>query len=227
MLTLTWVVSGTLSVNPWGLLEGHGGNERVRLAGEPISWSNVRSSLQALKSSPPPGETLSLSSAPLNGKLFWLATGRDGRVQRLDAQGQPLPVSEADLAAAAQRLADANGIESQQMITSEDSYYFGFADLANRNTLLLPVYRVILNDAEHTRFYLEPRSAALLGKIDAGSRGYRWWFNGLHRLDFTAWLRARPFWDALMLVLLLGGIGVTATGAYLAFTRIRRDLGFG
>jgi len=63
--------------------------------------------------------------------------------------------------------------------------------------------------------------------LDAGSRGYRWWFNGLHRLDFTAWLRARPFWDALMLVLLLGGIGVTATGAYLAFTRIRRDLGFG
>jgi hypothetical protein len=226
LITLTWVVSGTLSVNPWGLLEGRGGNERVRLAGEPIAWSAMRSSLQALKASPPDGETLSVSAAPLNGKLFWLATGKDGRVQRLDALGRPAPVSEPDLAAAAQRLAGGNAIESQQMIGAEDSYYFGFADLANRNTLLLPVYRVVLSDAEHTRYYLDPRSAALLGKIDAGSRGYRWWFNGLHRVDFTAWLRVRPFWDALMLVLLLGGVGVTATGAYLAFTRIRRDLGF-
>ena len=29
IVTLTWVVSGTLSMNPWGFLEGGGGNERT------------------------------------------------------------------------------------------------------------------------------------------------------------------------------------------------------
>ena len=52
VLTLTWVVSGTLSMNPWGFLEGGGGDERTRLAGEPIAWSTVRDSLSAMKQQP-------------------------------------------------------------------------------------------------------------------------------------------------------------------------------
>ncbi|HEX3486621.1 MAG TPA: PepSY domain-containing protein, partial [Micropepsaceae bacterium] len=53
--TLTWVISGTLSMNPWGFLEGQGGDERVWLAGEALPWSVVRTSIEALKANPPPG----------------------------------------------------------------------------------------------------------------------------------------------------------------------------
>ncbi len=62
-------------------------------------------------------------------------------------------------------------------------------------------------------------------EFDAARRGYRWLFDGLHRLDFFAWLRTRPLWDFIMVLLLLGGATLTATGCYLAVSRIKRDLG--
>jgi hypothetical protein len=37
-------------------------------------------------------------------------------------------------------------------------------------------------------------------------------------------MRARPIWDVIVLTLMLGGLGVTATGCYLAIRRIRSDL---
>jgi hypothetical protein len=84
----------------------------------------------------------------------------------------------------------------------------------------------VLNDSEQTRYYLDPRTGQLLRRVDANSRGQRWLFSGFHRLDFTAWLRARPAWDVIMIVLLLGGLGVTGTGTYLALSRVKRDLTF-
>ena len=225
IVTLTWVVSGTLSMNPWGFLEGGGGNERVRLAGEPLSWSAVRDSIDAIRQASPPG-IVRLTTAPLDGKLFWIAAQGNGMVQRLDANGKPAAVSANDLQAAAQRLAGTTPIESQELVTGEDAYYFAFGIAERSDPPPFPVYRINLNDAEHTRYYLDPGTGALLRKVDADGRGYRWLFSGLHRLDFAAWLRTRPIWDMIMLVLLLGGIGITATGAYLALSRIKRDLTF-
>jgi len=45
-------------------------------------------------------------------------------------------------------------------------------------------------------------------------------------LDFFGWLRVRPLWDLVVLILLLGGLAVTGTGVYLAVVRIKRDLTF-
>ena len=105
------------------------------------------------------------------------------------------------------------------MLREEDSYYFG-----HHGDVVMPVYRVILGDAETTRYYLDPTSGALLERVEANRRWYRWLFAGLHRVDFFAWLRARPTWDIAVMMLLLGGIGVSGTGAYLGFRRVRRDL---
>ena len=135
-------------------------------------------------------------------------------------------VTAADLQAATQRLAGTVPIESQELVTGEDSYYFAFGIAERRDPPPFPVYRVILNDTDHTRYYLDPGTAELLRKVDADGRSYRWLFSGLHRLDFAAWLRMRPIWDMIMWVLLLGGIGLTATGTYLALSRIKRDLTF-
>jgi len=47
---------------------------------------------------------------------------------------------------------------------------------------------------------------------------------GLHRIDFAAWLRARPAWDIIVITLMLGGVAASATGLYLAARRIRSDV---
>jgi uncharacterized iron-regulated membrane protein len=83
---------------------------------------------------------------------------------------------------------------------------------------------VVLRDDESTRYYVDPRSGAIVERADATARWYRWLFGGLHRIDFTAWMRARPAWDVIMLTLLLGGLASTVTGFYLAVRRIRNDV---
>src|SRR4030095_2374039 len=49
IVTLTWVVSGLFSMQPWGFLEGRGGDERQRLAGADPQWSEVQSSLDMIR----------------------------------------------------------------------------------------------------------------------------------------------------------------------------------
>jgi hypothetical protein len=225
IITLTWVVSGTFSMNPWGFLEDGGGDERIRVAGEPLAWSTVAESIASLKENAP-RNAVRLTTAPLDGKLFWLAYSADGSITRLDARGLPAAVSQADLNSAVQRLARGTTIASQGMLTGEDAYYFDFSIAERSDAPPFPVYRVVLNDPEHTRLYLNPQTGQLLRKVDANGRGSRWLFSGLHRIDFFGWLRVRPIWDVIVLALLLGGLAVTGTGVYLAVVRIKRDLTF-
>jgi len=217
IITLTFVASGLVSMNPWGFLDSRGGGERARIEGAAMRWGAIKASLEAVKAQAP--HALSLASAPLAGRLYWLATDGAGQVTRLDAAGHPAPLSAADLAALATRIGGANAIASQDMLTREDTYYF-----AHHDDVVLPVYRIILDNADATRFYLDPATGALLKRADANARWQRWLFSGLHRLDFTAGMRARPLWDIVMIVLLLGGIGLSATGVYLAIRRIRLDI---
>ena len=90
---------------------------------------------------------------------------------------------------------------------------------------MLPVYRIVLNDTEATRYYLNPSTGQLLLRVASAERGFRWLFSGLHRWDFTATLRSRPLWDIIVLFLMIGGTAGVATGVYLAVRRIRLDLG--
>jgi hypothetical protein len=84
---------------------------------------------------------------------------------------------------------------------------------------------VIANDAESTRYYIDPTSGALLQRVDSNRRWHRWLFGAIHRLDFAAWIRVRPAWDIILVALMLGGFAVSATGVYLALRRVRNDLG--
>lgn len=217
IFTLTFVVSGLVSMNPWGFLEGRGGGETGRLEGPLPRWGEVRTSLAAIQAQPI--NAVSLTTAPLAGKLFWLATGADGTVTRFDAFGNAAPLQEPELAEAAERIVGASGISAQSFLREEDAYYFSHHD-----QVVLPVYRITANDAENTRYYLDPTSGALLYRAGANTRWHRWLFAGLHRLDFAAWLRARPAWDIILITLLLGGLAASATGVYLAVRRIRSDL---
>jgi uncharacterized iron-regulated membrane protein len=218
IFTLTFVVSGLVSMNPWGFLEGRGGGgEIARLEGPLPMWGEVRTSLAAVQARSV--DAVSLTTAPLAGKLFWIVTGPDGTVTRLDASGNPAPLSEPELAEAAARIVGANGISAQGMLHEEDAYYFSHHD-----RVALPVYRIIANDAENTRYYLDPTSGALLRRADSDARWHRWLFAGFHRLDFAAWLRTRPVWDIIVITLMLGGVAGSVTGFYLAVRRIRSDI---
>jgi hypothetical protein len=216
VIALAFVASGLVSMNPWGFLDGRGAaGERGRLEGSAPRWTAVRASINALQAHAVNAVHLSLSR--YGGDLYWLATQADGTVARLDAAGNPAPLSEAELTTAGTRLAGTNAIAEQRLMNEPDAY---FISQGGR----LPVYRIILNDAESTRYYLDPTTGALLARLDTNRRWHRWLFGAVHRLDFAAWVRVRPAWDIILIVLMLGGSTVSATGVYLAVRRVRNDL---
>ena len=218
--TLTFVVSGLISMNPWGFLEDERpGGEQARLEGRLLKWGELRASLDAIRAKPEVAGAVSLVTAPFAERLYWLATRQDGTVTRLDPEGNIAPVSESDLVEAGKRIAGDVEIAEQALIDQEDAYYFQQGE-----RFVLPVYRVVLRDDESTRYYVDPHGGALLQRADATARRYRWLFNGFHRVDFTAWMRARPTWDIIVLTLMLGGLASAVTGFYLAIRRIRHDV---
>jgi hypothetical protein len=218
VFALTWVFSGLLSMNPWGFLESRSGDERARLQGPPLRWSDIRRSLPVMQNRPV--ADVSLAAIPLAGHLYWLATAADGTVSRWDEAGHAALLTPNDLAASAARLAGAVSIREQGMLNQDDNYYFSH----DWHRATLPVYRVVLDDAAGTRYYLDPASSALVQRVDGNGRWHRWLYGALHRLDFAAWLRTRPLWDAVMLVLMAGGLVLSATGSWLALRRLWADM---
>jgi hypothetical protein len=168
--------------------------------------------LQNLVSAHP--QAVSLKAAPLNNALYFIASGAKGERLRLDERGEPAPISPAELEFLAQALSAARMPGTPQLLAREDDYYF-----SHHETAVLPVYRLIL--ASGTRYYLDAVSGMLVAKLDASSRRYRW-SQGVHRLDFSAFLRARPQWDLTMLLLMSGVTMLCVTGAYLGVRRLTR-----
>jgi len=223
LLTLTWAFSGLISMNPWGFLESRGRGEASLAQGPSPKWGDIRASLETLRTQLATANVVSLATAPLGGKLYWMATFSDGSVKRLDDAGHVAPPNVVELAQAAQRIAGDRSIAEQRLVNEEDDYYYS-RQRRRFEQIVLPFYRIILNDEEQTRYYLDPNTGTILQRADSTARWRRWLFSGLHRLDFTAWMRSRPFWDILMWVMLLGGLAGSVTGVYLGVRRIRSDV---
>ena len=207
LLTLTWVASGLVSMNPWGFLEGGPDERPARLAGA-VAFGDVRQAVVAAQAQGVAARLVTL--APLGGQVFVMADG-----ERLDAAGRPAPLASVDLSQAAQRMGP---VAHQGLITREDAYYFG-----HHEPVALPAWRVAMADG--VRFYLDPASGRVLGRVDAAAKGYRWLFEAPHRLDFVPGFDRGPGWATAMTVLLILAAAGVATGVWLGWRRLRSDLG--
>jgi hypothetical protein len=217
LFALTWVASGLLSMNPWGLLEGASDRaERVRLRGTPVPSDEVMAGVVALSTCPAAVGAVSVAYGPLFGRPYFIVDRGDGSRVRLDGHGRLALLTEDDVRRAAWELTNRAPAASLDVLETGDAY-FGH-DVAAR----LPVIRVTTSDAERTRYYLDPVSATIVAKVDRNDRWYRWLLRGLHCLDVSPTLRRRPGWDVLMLALLAGVITVTVTGIVLGWRRVSR-----
>jgi hypothetical protein len=221
VLTLTWVGSGLVSMSPWGLFSGSGfKEERDRVRDVWIDGGQIAVTLQTLANanapslvSSVPGATR-IESAPLHGKLF-LLTYHGAETQRLDAKTLvSTPLKPADVDRVAKTIAEDSATQTALLTEGDDYYYSG------HDPVSLPVYRISIDDADHTRYYLNPSTADIVGKVGAAERWYRWLFEGLHRWDFSATLRTRPWWDLLVVPLMLGVTLVCFTGVYMGYRRL-------
>ena len=214
LFALTWVASGLLSMNPWGLLETAGSAHEARnIAGPALTGAQIKESIRALSSGGLEPDIVSLSSAALNGRLFLVATHLSGARTRLDGAGVAAPLTSTQLTHIQLSLGASSSALNLQ--NSADSYYFP----QGHHSIQLPVYRVVEANPGATRYYVDPLSGQILKKVDGNGRGYRWLHEGLHRIDFTASMRSRPLWDVTMLLLLCGVTATVTTGAVLGLRR--------
>jgi hypothetical protein len=122
VFALSWVLSGLLSMNPWGWLEGADSHmERARLQGGDMPGAQIKRALAALVRSQPSG-VVSLKIAPLADRLYFIATAADGERRRLNAEADPAPLTGADLTHVARVLGGAAAAPTARLMTREDDY---------------------------------------------------------------------------------------------------------
>ncbi len=207
-LLLTWTISGLLTMNPWGLLEGPGSRIETRaLQGAPIGAAQMDKVLAALAARPP-DSVASLQLSPFDGRPYLIAAKVNGARVRLGPDGTPQPLA-ADLGAIGRKLG-ARGAPT--LLPSGDDYYLPREEGRPR---LLPVLR-FQSAGSDVLYYVDPLSGALAARVDDTARADRWLEGGFHRMDFFAGLRQRPLWDIVTLFLLLGVTFVAGTGVYAA-----------
>ena len=217
LFTLTWVFSGLVSMNPWGFLEsgGYAGETRL-LGGQQLPWAEVQEYVRTLPARELPPDLTRIEVSTLLGKQNQVAHFTTGESQRFNIETlKPEAIGPWDWLKITKILGQETGSAEGQMIQGDDNYYFN-----HHEQRIFPVWRVLLDDAAGTRYYLNTLNGQILEKFDGNRQWYRWLFLGLHRGDFSRLLRTRPIWDVWILILLAGVTAGTATGAYLGFKRL-------
>jgi hypothetical protein len=105
------------------------------------------------------------------------------------------------------------------LITEYDLYY-----LDRRRQQPLPVLLIKLNDAEHTRYYIDPKTATIVGGYTDRAWSERWLFSGLHSLNFPWLYNNRPLWDIVVISFMVGGTALSVTSLVLAWRVLGRKL---
>ncbi|MEX2123544.1 MAG: hypothetical protein WD795_06595 [Woeseia sp.] len=216
-LALTWVASGLVSMNPWGFLASDGSAAESLLPIPQIAPADVSLLIAGLRNPRLAADTVRLESAVFGGELALIAHRSNGARTRLHpASHASMPLSFSELQATVEGLlAEQQASAALELLDSEDRYYFGHHEKA-----VLPVYRVVADDPERTRYYLDPDTGQLISKVDGKRRWYRWLFEALHRGDFSPFVRQRPLWDVLLLTALAGVTILSVTGTYMGARRL-------
>jgi hypothetical protein len=100
-----------------------------------------------------------------------------------------------------------------------DRYY-----LDRRRQLPLPVILARLNDGDQARYYIDPKTARVVGDYNPRNWVNRWLYHGLHSLDFPWLYNYRPLWDIVVITFMVGGTALCVTSLILAWRVLGRTL---
>jgi len=212
----TWIFSGWLSVNPFGVFP------RTQLtAAQKQAYSGIQPAfgitLEALKAATQKPWT-ALQFDMLSGEPLIAAKGADGRKGLFDGwSGAPRELPESDLADAAQRLYPNVRLIRSERLTHEDLYWYSHHVIQP-----LPAMRYIFDDANATWVHVDPVTSELLGVSDRSSRVYRWLFGFLHDFDLPVLLRNQPARDILIWILSLAGLVISFSGIVVGWRYLKR-----
>lgn len=221
IVTITWIFSGLMSMNPWRVFD----TGAAPLRSEPLVLPPQAAAPAALLHAAG-GAVRELRWTRTPGNTVVLAQAADGRPLVLDsATARPAPIDRAALRRDVARLLPAPVLRTEEL-HGYDLYYYARADhtMTGGSGKPLPVLRVMFGDAGATWVHVDPHTGAVVNRIDRGRRASRWLFAMLHSWDWLPLLERRPLWDAVLVVLSLGGALLSVTGVVIGWRRLGRKL---
>lgn len=231
LFSFTWIVSGALSVNPYGWSPGTGPTRQQReaAAGGPMNMESTTLDQlrRAAAAFAPEFEPKEIDVFQFRGDLYLSAnrpdrvTGaRDQRMVALSApeRGTFTKFDDGIMVDIAREAMPGAAVQDSTWLHEYDNYYY-----SRDGARPLPVLRVRYNDPEQTWLYLDPHRGSIT-KYVRKSRLNRWLYHGLHSLDFPFLYNRRPLWDIVMIALSIGGIVLSSTTLLPSFRRLFRHV---
>ncbi|WP_313174688.1 hypothetical protein [Massilia sp.] len=222
---VTWIFSGLLSMNPFGVFSPRGATpgERTAWIGEPAALRVNPAQALALAARP---ATREIDLVQLQGRSWYRLRGAAGPADQVlvsadranEAVLPALPRAAVTAALSTLRVDEAGaGAPVLTRLAQYDGLYYSRepAGEAGTHTRPLPVWRAAWADG--VTLYADPASARLLLRADSGTPWQRVLYNGLHSFDFAP-LLARPLLRVSLLVgLCMLGLVLCSTGCVLAW----------
>ena len=132
---------------------------------------------------------------------------------------RPLFLPEQAVRAAVRRLHGEDTAFRLSWMEEYDSYYLSY-----KRAYPLPVYKVVVDDAVGTRYYIDPYTGDIQ-YLNRNKMVRRWVFNAFHYLNLKYLVDRPRLWTACVWILCIGGAAVSATGLYLGCRHLRRIAG--
>jgi hypothetical protein len=214
VVSFSWIFSGLLSLDPVAWQPGNTPTrtQRDAFSGGPLRLDAV--GLDALRGVIAPRS----GGAPRRPPLKEIELTQFRGEPRLIADDRPgRPIDRDVLVATAGEAMPGAAVEDVAWLESYDAYYYD-----RTRELPLPVLRVRFADPPRTWLYIDPNRGTILRKEERLSRANRWLYHGLHSLDFPWLYNRRPLWDAVVILLSLGGMASAVTSIAPAVRRLRR-----
>ena len=237
-IATTWAFSGLLSMGPFRIVDaltdlilpassdaaGRGdatrgpdiaealrGSASVRLAS--YSDKDPKAAIAAIRGF----AAKELEYTSFAGEPVYLATNGEGDTRVIPVHGEAAAAFDTDQVIRVVRDAAGSQLADLRLVDEFDAYY-----LDRRGQRPLPVVYARLNDPVATRYYVDPKTARVVGKYSTRDWVNRWLYHGLHSMDFPWLYKHRPLWDILVITLLLGGLTISVTSLVLTWRVLMR-----
>lgn len=222
VVTLTWIFSGLMSMNPWGVFDS---------SAAPLRSYAMHGGPLVLPLHPALLHDIFYATPQQVRELRWTRTAGYTLVQAHTPGKKPLVLQ----ASTAQHHAWGNGelekasalllpdsVQRIDTVTAYDLHYYARADhtMTGGADKPLPILRVVFADAPASWVHIDPHTGVILGRTDSLRRASRWWFAMLHSWDWLPLLELRPLWDVLMLALSAGGLVLSVAGILIGWRRL-------
>ena len=224
VFTLTWMFSGLMSMNPFGVFTGRAVDPQARTQWAGEAPRMVRGPAEAVALAAADGIVpLEVDTLRVAGQAWYRVRGQgEGVVQRLVRADGPEAtmahaVPDATVLTALQGLRPGMPAPSIEQVTQYDGlYYARHHDASTSLHRPLPVWRAHWAEDE-VMVYADAASTRIVMRADATTPWQRLLYNGLHSLDFAPLLARPALRTGLIVGLSLLGVALCITSCVVAW----------